>query len=165
MSSDIPTDMSVSDRIKTKIWAHEYMDFGSLLNSKKEHASCHLCLSNYTTSSTSQPLITLEPNQKSKHINSIEMWDLVARGNDYWRYYLRTFDISARKRPKHYSWRSVHWELWIRSQPPRHTFSQMNLVKKIEVESNTVGSIIKASGVLNIIIIIPVHYVRKIIQW
>ena len=49
VSSDIPIDMSVSDRLKTKIWAHEYVDFGLLLNSKKEHASFHLCLSKDAT--------------------------------------------------------------------------------------------------------------------
>ena len=35
VSSDIPIDMSVSDRLKTKIWSHEYVDFGLLLNNKK----------------------------------------------------------------------------------------------------------------------------------
>ena len=64
LSSDIPIDMSVSDRFKTKIWAHEYVDFGLLFNSKKEQASFHLCLSkDVTQPSPGQPLITLEPNQ------------------------------------------------------------------------------------------------------
>ena len=167
VSSDIPIDMSVSDRLKTKIWAHEYVDFGLLLNSKKEHASFHLCLSkDATQSSPGQSLITLEPNQKSKHINSIDMWvsayqifvgvytqkypveapllmkygevirDLAARGYN-WRYYDENFRYLRQKEPKAYSWGSVHWELWIRSQPPRHTFSQINSVKKIEGESKS----------------------------
>ena len=69
MSSDIPIDMAVSDRLKTKIWAHEYVDFGLLLNSKKERASFHLCLSkDPTQTSPGQSLITQEPNQKSKNI-------------------------------------------------------------------------------------------------
>ena len=34
VSTDIPIDMSVSDRLKRKIWAHEYVDFGLLLNNK-----------------------------------------------------------------------------------------------------------------------------------
>ena len=74
VSSDIPIDMSVSDRLKRKIWAHEYVDFGLLADNKKDHDSFHLCLSNDMTSSNDQPLITLEPMSKSKHINSIEMW-------------------------------------------------------------------------------------------
>ena len=74
VSSDIPIDMSVSDRLKRKIWAHEYVDFGMLLNNKKDHDSFHLCLSNDMASSNDQPRIVLEPKQKSKHINSIEMW-------------------------------------------------------------------------------------------
>jgi len=73
VSSDIPIDMSVSDRLKTKIWSHEYVDFRLLLNNKKEHASFHLCLSNDTSSSTGQPIITLEPNKQTRNINSIEM--------------------------------------------------------------------------------------------
>jgi len=74
VSSDIPIDMSVFDRLKTKIWIHEYVDFGLLLNNKKDHDSFHLCLSNDMASSNDQPRITLEPKQKSKHINSVEMW-------------------------------------------------------------------------------------------
>ena len=74
VSTDIPIDMSVSDRLKRKISAHEYVDFGLLLNNKKDHDSFHLCLSNDMASSNDQPRIILEPNQKSKHINSIELW-------------------------------------------------------------------------------------------
>ena len=74
VSSDIPIDMSVFHRLKRKIWAHEYVDFGLLADNKKDHDSFHLCLSTDMASSNDQPLITLEPKSKSKHINSIEMW-------------------------------------------------------------------------------------------
>ena len=145
VSTDIPIDMSVSDRLKRKIWAHEYVDFGLLLNNKKDHDSFHLCLSNDMASSNDLPRIILEPNQKSKHINLIEMWvtayqifvgvytqrypveapffmkyseiirDLSARGYN-WRYYDENFRYLRQKDPKTYSWGAVHWELWIRSQ-------------------------------------------------
>ena len=160
--SDIPIDMNVSGRLKSKIWSQEYVEFGLLLNNKKEHSSFHLCLSNDTALSTGQPIITLEPNQKSKHINSIDMWitayqffvgvytqkypleapalmkygdivrDLAARGYN-WRYYDENFRYLRQKEPKAYPWGSVHWELWIRSQPPRNIFTQ---IKKID-ESKT----------------------------
>jgi len=160
VSSDIPIDMSVSDRLKNKIWANEYVDFGLLLNNKKDHDSFHLCLSNDMASSTDQPLIALEPKLKSKHINSIEMWvtayqifvgvytqkypvqgpllmkysdiirDLAARGYN-WRYYDENFRYLRQKDPEAYSWGSVHWELWIRSQPIRTNYSQ---IKKFEGE-------------------------------
>ena len=55
VSTDIPIDMSVSDRLKRKIWAHEYVDFGLLLNNKKDHDSFHLCLSSDMASSNDQP--------------------------------------------------------------------------------------------------------------
>ena len=163
VSSDIPIDMSVSDRLKRKIWAHEYVDFGMLLNNKKDHDSFHLCLSNDMASSNDQPRIVLEPKQKSKHINSIEMWvtayqifvgvytqrypveapflmkyseiirDLAARGYN-WRYYDENFRYLRQKDPKAYSWGAVHWELWIRSQPSRNNYSQ---IKRFEGESKS----------------------------
>ena len=162
VSSDIPINMNVSDRLKTKIWSQEYVEFGLLLNNKKEHSSFHLCLSNDTASSTGQPIITLEPNQKSKHINSIDMWitayqifvgvytqkypleapalmkygdivqDLAARGYN-WRYYDENFRYLRQKEPKAYPWGTVHWELWISSQPPRNIFPP---IRKID-ESKT----------------------------
>ena len=163
VSSDIPIDMSVSDRLKRKIWAHEYVDFGLLADNKKDHDSFHLCLSTDMASSNDQPLITLEPKSKSKHINSIEMWvtayqifvgvytqrypveapflmkyseiirDLAARGYN-WRYYDENFRYLRQKDPKAYSWGAVHWELWIRSQPSRNNYSQ---IKRFEGESKS----------------------------
>ena len=139
---------------------HEYVDFGLLLNNKKDHDSFHLCLSNDMASSNDQPRTTLEPKQKSKHINSIEMWvtayqifvgvythryaveapflmkyseiirDLAARGYN-WRYYDENFRYLRQKDPKAYSWGAVHWELWIRSQPSRNNYSQ---IKRFEGE-------------------------------
>ena len=148
MSSDIPIDLSVTDKLKKKIWANEYIDFGMLLNNKREHTHFNLCLSNDTSSLNGQPIIPLEPNQKPKNINSIDMWiaayqvfvgvyaqkysdetpslmkyseiirDLATRGYN-WRYYDENFRYMRQQNPKAYPWGSVHWELWIRSQPPR----------------------------------------------
>ena len=36
VSTDIPIDMTVSDRLNRKIWANEYVDLGLLLNNKKK---------------------------------------------------------------------------------------------------------------------------------
>ena len=63
--------------------------------------------------------------------------DLAARGYN-WRYYDENFQYLRKKEAKANSWGSVHWELWIRSQPLRHTLSQMNSAKKIEGESRSV---------------------------
>ena len=163
VSTDIPIDMSVSDRLKRKIWAHEYVDFGLLLNNRKDPDSFHLSLSSDMASSNDQPRIILEPNQKSKHINSVEMWvtayqifvgvytqrypieapllmkysdiirDLAARGYN-WRFYDENFRYLRQKDPKAYSWGAVHWELWIRSQPSRNNYS---LIKRFEGESKS----------------------------
>ena len=163
VSTDIPIDMSVSDRLKRKIWAHEYVDFGLLLNNRKDPDSFHLSLASDMASSNDQPRIILEPNQKSKHINSVEMWvtayqifvgvytqrypieapllmkysdiirDLAARGYN-WRFYDENFRYLRQKDPKAYSWGAVHWELWIRSQPSRNNYS---LIKRFEGESKS----------------------------
>ena len=163
VSTDIPIDMSVSDRLKRQVWAHEYVDFGLLLNNKKDPDSFHLSLSSDMASSNDQPRIILEPNQKSKHINSVEMWvtayqifvgvytqrypieapllmkysdiirDLAARGYN-WRFYDENFRYLRQKDPKAYSWGAVHWELWIRSQPSRNNYS---LIKRFEGESKS----------------------------
>ena len=160
VSTNLPIDLSISDRLKTKIWCHEYVDFGLLLNSKKEHTSFHLCVANDSASSTAGSKITFEPNQKSKQIHSIDVWitafqifvgvytqkypceapmlmkycdiirDLAARGCN-WRYYDENFRYLRQKEPQAYSWGSVHWELWIRSQPSKHNTPQ---TKKFEGE-------------------------------
>ena len=74
MSTNLPIDMSISDRLKTKIWCHEYVEFGLLLNNKKEHTSFHLCVANDNASSTAGSKITFEPNQKSKQTYSIDVF-------------------------------------------------------------------------------------------
>lgn len=144
VSSDIPIDMSVPEKIKTKIWSNEYVDFGILLNKMTDQASYHLCLD--TKSTSGQPLITLESNNKPKKINSIEVWtsayqvfvgvytqkypseapglmkyseivrELAARGCN-WQYYDANFRYLRQNDHKSCSWGSVHWELWIRAQP------------------------------------------------
>ena len=98
-------------------------------------------------------MITLEPNQKSKQIYSIDMWitafqifvgiytqkylcevpmlmkyydiicDLAARGCN-WHYYDKNYHYLQQKEPQAHSWGSMHWELWIRSQPPKNNTPQ-----------------------------------------
>ena len=48
-----------------------------------------------------------------------------------WRYHDENFRYLRQKDLTAYPWGSVHWELWIRSQPPRYNFMQM---KKIDGE-------------------------------
>ena len=69
----IPIDMSVSDRLKRKIWAHEYVDFGLLLNNKKDHDSFHLCLLNDMASSNDQPRIEM-------WVTAYQIWVSTHRG-------------------------------------------------------------------------------------
>ena len=63
----------VSAKIKAKIWQNEYVDFGALLASGPPNERLSLSLTQ-GTSSPSQPLLTLEPVQSSKKVQSISQW-------------------------------------------------------------------------------------------
>ena len=135
-------DAQVSPKVKAKIWANEFIDFGLPLNPQVGDIRYQISLS---TSESSVPTLSLEPTAKTKHIANIEMWtnafqifvgvytskypveapalmkygevvrDLAAR-EDNWRYY----DTQVRfLRSSHISempWGSTHWKLWIRAQ-------------------------------------------------
>lgn len=145
--SDMPIDMAVSDKLKGKIWANEYIDFSLLLTKKKDQQSFNLCISK-DAMLNGQHSITLETNQKVKYITNIENWitafqtyvgvytqkyptdapnlmkyseiirDLSLRGHN-WKYYDENFRFMRQKSPSKFPWGSVHWELWMRSQPIR----------------------------------------------
>ena len=88
-------DCRVPAKLKAKIWAHEYFDFGLLL-----------------ANSPTEP-------QYGEVVRN-----LVARGAN-WRYYDTNFRYLKQQQLASLAWNEVHWELWIRSQnlsttkPPR----------------------------------------------
>ena len=71
-SASVPIGAKVSAKIKQKILAHEYIDFGILLNNTPEVQSYQLALSNTLGNSIST--LSLEPKNKPRCINSIEQW-------------------------------------------------------------------------------------------
>ena len=66
-------DVRVSEKIKTKIWANEYIDFGSLLVNPLFENKYQVTFQNPQGGLT--PSLCLESVAKPKRINSIEVWD------------------------------------------------------------------------------------------
>ena len=142
-SVDVPIDANVSPKIKAKIWAHEFIDLGTLLSSGAGDTRYHLSVS--SPQGSSLPTLSLEPSHKPKNIPNIDSWtsafqvfvgvytakfpmdapallkysevvrDLAARGAD-WRFYDSQFRLLRQSNPTEFPWGSMHWELWIRSQ-------------------------------------------------
>ena len=60
----------VSERIKAKIWAHKYVDFGSLLSVAPEESKYRLSV----THSQDQPSLCLEHVKPKRRSLSIDQW-------------------------------------------------------------------------------------------
>ena len=142
-SSALPVDVRVSEKIKTKIWANEYIDFGSLLVNPLFENKYQVTFQNPQGGLT--PSLSLESVAKPKRINSIEVWDkafrifvgvftqkypleaphlmkyseiihdLAVRGQN-WQFYDENFRFLRNLNVSSYSWGHVNWELWLRSQ-------------------------------------------------
>ena len=63
---------TVSDKIKAKIWANEYVDFGILLS--ETPSPNHYSLSINTTTPSLGAELTLEPYRPTKKITNINQW-------------------------------------------------------------------------------------------
>ena len=142
-SADVPIDAHVNPKIKAKIWAHEFIDFGILLNSGAGDTRYHLSVN--SPHGSSLPTLSIEPSHKPKAIPHIGAWttafqifvgvytskfpldapalmkysevvrDLATRGAD-WRFYDTQFRLLRQSNPTDFPWGSTHWELWIRAQ-------------------------------------------------
>ena len=75
--SDLPLDVHVSEKIKTKIWTNKYTDFGSLLVNPLFGNKYQVTFQNPQGGLT--PSLSLESVAKPKHINTIEVWDKAFR--------------------------------------------------------------------------------------
>ena len=71
-SADVPTDANLSPKIRTKIWAHEFIDFGILLSSGTGDTRYHLSVS--SAHGSSLPTLSIEPSNKLKAIPHIAAW-------------------------------------------------------------------------------------------
>ena len=142
ISSSLSIDARVSEKIRTKIWNHEYVDFGSLLVKPATQSRYQVTVS--SADSGQPPSLCLEPAEKPRKISSIESWlsafhvfvgvytmkyptespalmkygsiihDLAARGHN-WRFYDENFRFIRQSHVSSLPWGTIHSELWLRS--------------------------------------------------
>ena len=142
-SVSVPVDARVPLKLKSKIWNHEYIDFGHLLVNPTLEGKFQLTLQN--SDATSSPSLSFESVTKPKKIYSIDTWlpafhvfvgvytsrypteapslmkygeivqDLAVRGHN-WRFYDENFRFLRQTQSSTLPWGAVHFELWLRSQ-------------------------------------------------
>ncbi len=138
----------VSVKIKAKIWANEYIDFGALLSvapPKEKYA--FTMTSNAGTQGKTQ--LTLEPSQTPRKVTNIQQWltafnifvsvyaeklpsdasklmkycevvrDLSHKSAD-WIFYDEQFRYLRQSAPESYPWDQIHWELFLRAMTNFH---------------------------------------------
>ena len=135
----------VSAKIKGKIWANEFIDFGALLYPVHKQERYSLSLAPHDQQgSTTQPQLTLEPSHASKRITSITQW--LSAFNTFvaiytskfhseapklmkyceivrditnkpgdWNFYDQQFRFLRQSVPDQHPWDGVHWELWLKA--------------------------------------------------
>ena len=133
----------VSPKLRAKIWANEFIEFGALLTSSPNQDRFSVCLTP-SSSSSNQPRLTLEPCQPSKKIHTFLQWlsafnifvaifsekfphetprlmkyseivrDISTKPGD-WYFYDEQFRYIRQSAPDKYPWDTVHWELWIKA--------------------------------------------------
>ena len=69
----MPLASRIPDKIQSKIWADEYIDLGTLLNTTLP-SDFRYNLVVQSSQSASRPVISLEPTQKTKRITTIDQW-------------------------------------------------------------------------------------------
>ena len=72
VSSSLPLDARVSDKIRAKIWNEEYIDFGTLIANSELEDKYSVKVNN--AESGSMPSLCLEPASKPKKITTIHAW-------------------------------------------------------------------------------------------
>ena len=141
-SITMPIGAQVSPKIKAKIWANEFVEFGLLINPRVGETRYQLSINQ---NDNSVPTLSLEPSSRIKPITTIDLWtsafqvfvgvytskfpqeapslmkygevvrDLAARGGN-WRFYDTQFRSLRQSNVPGMPWGTTHWELWIRAQ-------------------------------------------------
>ena len=139
----VPLGSRVSSKVKAKIWAHEYIDYGSLLILNPTNQKYALSVSSSGGEFT-QPQLTLEPSHTAKKVQSLNQWlsafsifvaiysekfaqetpklmkyceivrDIAAKPGD-WQFYDEQFRYIRQSAPEQFPWDAVHWELWLKA--------------------------------------------------
>jgi len=141
----VPLGSRISSNLKTKIWAEEFIDFGSLLDTSPNPDKYSLSFtapSNGTA--TTNPQFTFEPVKTPRKISSLNDWisafhtfvaiyslkhpletpklmkfcetiQDIDSRGGDWHYYDEQFRYLRQGSPNQYPWDIVHWELWHRA--------------------------------------------------
>ena len=163
VSSSLPLDARVTDKVRAKIWNEEYIDFGTLLSNPELANKYSVTLDR--AESGSMPSLCLEPVAKPAKIATIEGWtscfiifvgiytskypteapalmkygeiikDLAARGHN-WSYYDQNFRFLRQRQASAFPWGVMHGELWLRSQSPLTRRPQPEQAAKPRVRGN-----------------------------
>ena len=134
----------VGAKLKGKIWANEYVDFGSLLFSSPRNEGKYSLSMTPSPGLSTQPQLTLEPSHPTKRIQNIQQWlsafnifvsvyterfkdetpqlmkycevvrDLELKSGD-WLWYDEQFRYIRQSDPEKFPWGQIHWELWLRA--------------------------------------------------
>ena len=70
-SITMPIGAQVSPKIKAKIWANEFVEFGLLINPSMGDTRYQLSINQ---NDNSVPILSLEPSSRIKPINTIDLW-------------------------------------------------------------------------------------------
>ena len=73
-SISVPLASRVSPKIKARIWANEYINFGTLLSDSPQNEGKYSLSMSPSEVPSSQPQLTLEPSYASKRITNISQW-------------------------------------------------------------------------------------------
>ena len=133
----------VGPKLKAKIWANEFVDFGCLLSLTPSKERYSLSSAPSGTSSA-QPQLILEPVHAPKKIQSLNQWltafytfvaiyvkkypsdaqrlmkycevvgDIASKPGD-WMFYEEQFRYIRQSAAVSYPWDTIHWELWLRA--------------------------------------------------
>ena len=72
-SVSLPIDARATAKLKAKIWANEFINFGQLITVTPTEDKFNISV-NTSKDSPSHPTLCLEPLQKGKNINIIDTW-------------------------------------------------------------------------------------------
>ena len=72
-SMSLPIDARVTTKLKAKIWANEFINFGQLITVTPMEEKFNISV-NTSKDSPSQPTLCLEPLQRGKNISTIDTW-------------------------------------------------------------------------------------------
>ncbi|XP_044177802.1 uncharacterized protein LOC114950289 [Acropora millepora] len=144
-SIGVPLGSRLSARLKNKIWAEEFVTFGSLLDTSPNLDKFALSITSPNAGNGSQtPNFTFEPVNNTKKLTSIYEWVSafhtfvavycekflretpnlmqfcetvrdIAARGGDWNYYSEQFRYLRQGNPPKYPWGVMHWELWHRA--------------------------------------------------